>query len=312
MQPFWSSDFFRRPFLWSRCLQLGGRRCPSKAAAEAHSAHEWPHEDAELALHAAKDNTSACEARLKAASEAVCNTKAALSLRLKEQKDGDEGIVKVRADKELLESTRAECYEKLKSGSVVGKEAKPLLKKLELIIKQTSADASLITAAPTTLVKPPQERGGFDQIVLEQLEANFAAKLAEFEAQLAVAAPSAAERAAEVQKAEDGHQAAESKQKEVSVELCALKEAQKEAAAAVAAAKKAAADYKVEYQTATQTRDAKKAELETYVDESLATFKELKDRISAKKRRELAKAAEEAAAKAASAEAPPEAEQVEA
>ena len=28
-----------------------------------------------------------------------------------------------------------------------------------LIIKQTSADASLITAAPTTLVKPPQDQG---------------------------------------------------------------------------------------------------------------------------------------------------------
>ncbi|CAE7454496.1 unnamed protein product [Symbiodinium sp. CCMP2456] len=285
----------------------------------------------EVAL--AEAYTSECEAKLKTASEAlqalglgstgrkeaprscpwvvtqaVCTSKAALTQRLNEQKKGDwaagdEGIVKARADKELLESTKSECFEKLKSGGAVAKEAKQLLKKIEPFIKQTGSDASLITAAPATLLKPPEERGSFDQIVLEQLEATFTAKLTEFETQLAEAAPAAEARAEEVQKAQSAHEAAESKQKEVSEELCAAKEAQKDANAVVAAAKKAVADYRPDYQAATETRDAKKEELETYVDGSLATFKELKERISAKKRRELAAAAKEAA-KALAEEAP--------
>lgn len=262
--------------------------------------------DAEVSLQAAKAYTSECEAKLKTASEAVCTSKATLTQRLNEQKKGDEGIVKARADKELLESTKSECFEKLKSGGTVAKEAKQLLKKIEPFIKQTGSDASLITAAPATLLKPPEERGSFDQIVLEQLEANFTAKLTEFETQLAEAAPAAEARAEEVQKAQSTHEAAESKQKEASVELCAAKEAQKEANAVVAAAKKAVADYRPDYQAATATRDAKKEELETYVDGSLATFKELKERISAKKRRELAAAAKEEAAKALAEEAPAE------
>ncbi|OLQ09540.1 hypothetical protein AK812_SmicGene6892 [Symbiodinium microadriaticum] len=263
--------------------------------------------DAEVSLQAAKAYTSECEAKLKTASEAVCTSKATLTQRLNEQKKGDEGIVKARADKELLESTKSECFEKLKSGGAVAKEAKQLLKKIEPFIKQTGSDASLITAAPATLLKPPEERGSFDQIVLEQLEANFTAKLTEFETQLAEAAPAAEARAEEeVQKAQSTHEAAESKQKEASVELCAAKEAQKEANAVVAAAKKAVADYRPDYQAATATRDAKKEELETYVDGSLATFKELKERISAKKRRELAAAAKEEAAKALAEEAPAE------
>mmetsp|Transcript_47422 Transcript_47422/g.88736 ORF Transcript_47422/g.88736 Transcript_47422/m.88736 type:complete len:193 (-) Transcript_47422:172-750(-) len=182
------------------------------------------------------------------------------------------------------------------------------MKKLEAVIKQISMDESLHISAPGTLLKPPEERGDFDQLVIGQIEQNFDQKIAQIQAKLDEGADARASAAQEVHKAEEAHKTSEDKQKEVSVEVCAAKEAQKTAAKVLAEACKAVTAYASEYAAATEARDAKKAELEDFIDGGLATFQELKERQSAKKKRELAaKAAEEeeAAAKAAAAEAEP-------
>ncbi|CAJ1420599.1 unnamed protein product [Effrenium voratum] len=264
---------------------------------------------AEEALEGAKGSSSTASAELQAASEAVVKAKASAAQTAKAKKAGDAELEQGIATKELLDSA-LQSFEQLK----VGGDAQ-LFKALEPALKLLPMDKSLRTTVPGVLTKTPDQRGVFDGTVVEELEKRFGLKIAEQAEAVATLRAAAAEKAQQAQEAAEATEAAEEQQKKASDGVCAAKQAQKDAAQAVAKAKEAVTVYKPEFKAATKARDAKQEELQVFTDNGLATFQDLKGRISAKKRKEMkaaeaAKAEEEAAkAEAEAAAAAAEADQ---
>merc|ERR550525_509351 len=117
------------------------------------------------------------------------------------------------------------------------------------------------------------------------------------DALLASEKPASEVRASAVANAKATLESADAKQKECSANVISAKDAEKEAAAGVKAAEKAVADYQPEFKAATELRDEKKQELDSFAETTVGCFEKLKERFSAKKMREI-KAAEEAARQA--------------
>ncbi|CAE8611264.1 unnamed protein product, partial [Polarella glacialis] len=258
---------------------------------------------AEEALQAALGGTSQRTSELNLASEAVVAAQALLTKRLEEQQHGDAGLVSAQTEKETLEAALNGDFQKLKDGLWEAEPAaKAMYKALQPIIGKLPMDDSLRTAMQSTLMKEPDDRGPFDHMVVGEINKCFAAKIADLEVVLASGKPDSEARALAVAVAHSEHNAAEAAQKQASSNLIAAKELQKEATSAVKASKAALAAYQPEYQAATQLRNSKKAELETFCSDVQQIFNTLKERVSAKKLRAMA-AAEAAAAAAAEAEA---------
>lgn len=256
---------------------------------------------AEEALKGAKSFTAEKSEALEQATQAVVKAKAALTQRTKEQQQGETELGKVVAEKDLLEVSKKESFEALKLGSLSGdKEVKAAFKKLEPSLKLLVMDQSLRNAIPGVLTRPPSERGVFDGTVLDELEKNFESKISELSTAIQAAQPGAAQRQEVVDGAQQDLSQADEAQAQATKDMCAAKEAQKEATQGVSQAKEAVAAYKTEYKSATKTRDEKQAELQAFVDGSLATFQELKVRCKKRKAVEETEATEEKATETAS------------
>jgi len=209
----------------------------------------------------------------------------------------------------LVEGAFSDTFKKMKDGDFeTQKDAETLYKKLLSPLKLLHLEESLKTALSGVATKKPEARGAFDNTVVDELEKSFGVKLAELNAVIEAGRPESEARAAAVAEAADACEAAKNSQSEATQSLLNAKEAQKEAAASLQAAKKAVADYEPQYQAATEQRDSKVQEMQEFVDGAMATFDQLKERLSAKKLREQAAEAKAAAAAEAEAAAAAEAE----
>lgn len=251
------------------------------------------------ALAVAQAATAERQSELTSASEAVVAAQAKVTKTEEDQRTGDAALVSAKSDKEILEAAFAGDFKTLKDGAYEDGQANQHFKSLKSLFGKLSMEESLKNAGPGALMKKPGERGGFDNTVVEEFEKSFQTKIAELEAILSSGQPDSDARAAAVSSAKQEHEEAETKQKEASASLLAAKEAQKESVAALKAAKAAVTAYKPEYKAATELRDEKKAELDTFVELTISTFMELKDKVSAKRQREIAAQAEAEAAAAA-------------
>jgi trimeric autotransporter adhesin len=257
---------------------------------------------ADEALAVSQATTAERQSELTTASEAVVAAQTKLTKAEEDQRIGDADLVSARSDKEVLEAALEGDFQMLKSGAYEAGNANTHFNSIKSLFGKLSMDESLKSAGPGALMKNPAERGGFDNTVVAAFEDSFKTKIASLEEVLSSAKPASDARASAVVSSRQEHEEAEEKQKEASNALLAAKESQKEAAAALKAAKAAVTANKPEYKAATELRDEKKAELDTFVDSTISTFNTLKDKISAKKQRELAAAEAQAAEEARGAE----------
>lgn len=262
---------------------------------------------AEKTLEEAQAAASEQDFKLQESSEAVLKAKTDWAKREEEQKAGDAELVIAQSSKDEVEAAVAGDFQILKSGECDLEEAKERLKSLEPMMGKLAMDQSLQSAVPSVLLKKPADRGAFDGTVLDELDKCFGMKIADLTKILESAKPESEARAARVAEAKAALEAAEMQQKECSNGVLAAKETQKQAAAGLKVAKAAVADYQPTFEAATQRRDEKREELQNFVNANVDGFTRLKDRLSAKKLKELAAAeaakaeaeAEAAAAKAA-------------
>eukprot|EP00931_Biecheleriopsis_adriatica_P039524 TRINITY_DN225_c0_g1_i1.p1 TRINITY_DN225_c0_g1~~TRINITY_DN225_c0_g1_i1.p1 ORF type:complete len:446 (-),score=195.29 TRINITY_DN225_c0_g1_i1:128-1465(-) len=250
------------------------------------------------------------DADLQASSEAVLTAKAALIKREEEQKAGDAELVATQASKAELDEAVTGVFQTLKAGAWEDAEqAKQHFQAMAPLAVKIAVDESLKTAMQSVLLKKPEQRGPFDATVIDELDKCFQAKIGELTQILDAGKPASEARAAAVAEAKAALEAAESKQKECSNNILAAKETQKEAAANVKAAKAAVADFEPSFKAATELRDEKQKELQTFVDIGQTAFNQMKDRLSAKKLKEIAAAEAAAKAEAEAAEAAKAAEE---
>jgi len=264
---------------------------------------------ADSALKAAQALYGDREAELNDATEKTSAAQAEVTKAKGEQAAGEASLTTARETKEALEVGCAGVFAKLKDGEWEEGQVGELFDSFEPLLAKLQLDASLTTATRPTLLKKPDKRGMFDGKVVEELEKSFAKAIEELNTTIANGQPNSDAWAAAVAAAKASLEAAEGVEKAAFVGLNHAKASQKEAAAALKAAKSAVSDYKPEYKKITELRDFQQNQIQSFVDVHMAAFESLKDKISAKKKKEIAaaeaeaKAAAEAVRKAAEAEA---------
>jgi len=130
-------------------------------------------------------------------SEAVKAAQDALEVATQEVEDFDANLQKTINQKEQYSSVYNECFVHLKtSESTPQKEAQQLLKKMDPLLKKLGAESSLLSAIAPALKKSPAERGQFDVMAIEGIEAVFTQHLTTLQEQIDKADVSKGEKVA--------------------------------------------------------------------------------------------------------------------
>jgi len=201
-----------------------------------------------------------------------------------------------QADKAALEAAVVGDFEKLKSGLAEGTSPEQLYQNLEPLMLKLDLDTSLRSAMKPALLKTPDQRGFFDGKVVEELEKAFAAKIEELTNVVANGQSATAAHAAMVTESEGKVAQAEAVQKAASDTLASAKDAQKVAQGDLKASKAILSEFMPDYKKSTESCSHQQDQLQTFMDVNVASFNILENKISAKKKREIAAAAAEAKA----------------
>jgi chromosome segregation ATPase len=237
----------------------------------------------EAAVQSTKDDATEKRTALDAAKAAVSNTHAplkeaagTLKAAEKAQKAGDAEADKFAIQKSALESLVNTCLAALVAGTDDGNVAKNAKAVLEGG-KKEGMDGSLLSTAEQVLEKPVAERGSFDAVCLERLQAAFATAIASVDDKLAAEAPGKAERAAAVEQAQSAKQALETQQAELQEKSLDAIAAMAAATAAQKAAEQSLENFMPELKTAGNALDKAKIELAAFTEGPLNAFGELQD-----------------------------------
>lgn len=184
-----------------------------------------------------------------------------------EQK-GDEPLAKLNAEKATLENISQEHV----NAPMEANEG-PHFSELEPHIHSLGLDESLAIALPSSCAKTKEQRGGFDDVVLEQLVKALADKIASLAKDIEVEVPKVAERRAAVESAQSALEAKTTAAKEAALELEAAIAARSESSTSLAKATEELEALAPSIQEATAKVEELKAVLNAFEAGPLATFK---------------------------------------
>lgn len=239
-------------------------------------------DEAEATVKAASEEVNKKKLALADLSASMLAAKATLREKEQEQKAGNVDTEKAEREKDVLESSVAGELKTLKDNEgLPPAEIKKLYAALTPRLETLSLDESLKKALLEVFTKVPADRGTFGQMVLEQLDKAFADRLAAVEATINEAAPAASARADAVAAAQGALEGMKEPHHAAATALSDAQARHREAVAAAKAAKQAVTDFDPEYKSATEGRDAKKAEMEAFVARCVDPFKKLKEHSSA-------------------------------
>jgi chromosome segregation ATPase len=244
--------------------------------------------DAASAVEACK--TSLAE---KTAAHAAAGTD--LATKKQEQEDGDAAMKEQKLEKEAIEAVIATDLAAVTGGNAEGgPAAEENVRKVTALAAKLKFEASMLSAMPSSLGKTSDLRGPFDNMVLQQLGENFNKRVGELAAALAAEAPASGARGKAVSTAEGSLQSAKEAMEGAAAALTAAEGKLGEAKTAKEAADSAVADYEPTYAKAEAELKTKRLEMESFSTTGII-YEELKKRLS--------KAAQDAAAPEAEAEA---------
>lgn len=130
-------------------------------------------EESASRVQAQEEEVEKCQEALRVDSEAVKAAEETLKIASKEVEDFDANLQGIVDEKQSFSSVYNECFLILKSAEaeVDKKGATQLLKKLESALKKLKTEDSLLNAISPALKKPSTERGPFDFMAIEGVEA---------------------------------------------------------------------------------------------------------------------------------------------
>jgi len=221
--------------------------------------------EAETRYSTTTATVESCKATLAQCFGTANERKAAMAVEEESERVGNAPGLVVEAEHRELQSALQEHLKVLKEGSwETGSAKRHLDALLPLAVKLT--DESLVTALPSTCIKPPGDRSTFDNMVIEQLEASLTARLTQLTTDIEIAKPAKAHRAEEVEKARHMFKEAEDAQQTASEATTVALNAQKDALAVLELAKKDVAAFKPMLRKAKEVADGAQAELELFHD----------------------------------------------
>jgi len=135
-------------------------------------------EESASRVEAQEEEVAKCQGVLAEDSQAAKASREALEAITQEVADFDTNLQKAIDDQKLTNSLYNECFLHLKMESVDQKTATQLLKKMEPMLKKLGTESSLLSAVAPAIKKSPADRGPFDVMALEGIEAVFTKRLA--------------------------------------------------------------------------------------------------------------------------------------
>eukprot|EP00746_Dinoflagellata_sp_MGD_P161591 gnl/MRDRNA2_/MRDRNA2_88796_c0_seq1.p1 gnl/MRDRNA2_/MRDRNA2_88796_c0~~gnl/MRDRNA2_/MRDRNA2_88796_c0_seq1.p1 ORF type:complete len:394 (+),score=116.04 gnl/MRDRNA2_/MRDRNA2_88796_c0_seq1:83-1183(+) len=183
---------------------------------EQHSAQAMKDLEASASrVESQEQEVAKCKEILHGDSEAVKAAQQALEVATQEVVDFDANLQKTVDQKEHYNSVYNECFVHLKTSEVTDqKEAQRLLKRMDPVLKKIGAESSLLCAIGPALKKAPAERGQFDIMAMEGIEAVFTKQLATLQDQIETADVTKGEKVAIQSAAQEALDAASAKEAE--------------------------------------------------------------------------------------------------
>merc|ERR1712062_423047 len=133
-------------------------------------------------------------------------------------------------------------------------------------------DESLLSALASSCCKPKDQRGAFDNVVLDELQKAFLKRIAELTSLLEEEGPAAKERDSKVKDSESDLEAKRVAEQDLVVAYEAAQKAVQEASQEAASASKAVASAAMGVQAEEQAKTALKLQLSEFEDGPLRTF----------------------------------------
>jgi uncharacterized coiled-coil protein SlyX len=199
-------------------------------------------EAAKTAVTAQKDDVKACKEALKAASAEEKESKEALTKANGDVSEFDAKLSTVVASKDSVSMVYNSSFLVLKAAEgVPASEAKGHLKKIVPTLKKISSETSLQIAISPALEKKPDDRGQFDSMAIDGVEASFKAEIAKLEGEIAAQDDTKKALEGAVAEAKATHDAKHAKKEECKAALKASEESLAEKEKASEAAEKAVA-----------------------------------------------------------------------
>jgi len=231
--------------------------------------------EAQAALDAQKEIVRSAKLSLAEATE-VSNT--ASSALLEAQTAHKEGEAKLVSTKEEKATFEASFQTHFKTPMEEG--ASPSFKELEPLLKNLDMEASFAKALPLSCSKSKEERGSFDEVVLQELEKALTAKIKSLGEVIEVETPASVEREAAVAAAEkDATEKKDAQRQAVEAFEGAQKE-QSEREAALAKAKQAVDEFQPQVDEVTGLLEKAKTMLATFETGPLSTFTKYKNQVA--------------------------------
>lgn len=237
-------------------------------------------ESANASLVAQKEDVKKCKEALKGASEANKEAAEKLSAANKDVAEFDEGLQKIVAEKDGIEKVYNESFLVMKAmENVEAKDSKMHMKEISPVVKKIATEASLTIAVVSALPKVPAERGDFDKMAIDGVEATFKSKIEALSGEISSAGTTKAGKESAAAEAKAAHDATEAKRQECIAALKASQEAQGEKETALAAAEKATAAAEKAASKAVRTHTHEQKGLDS-AKGNLASFQTLLERTT--------------------------------
>jgi len=157
----------------------------------------------------------------------------------------------------------------------------PHFKELEPFLQNMELEASLQNTLPGTCAKTKENRGSFDDVILEQLEKAIVARISTLGESVARETSTVAEHATAVSNAESEYNLKKEAETRSTSELEAAQKEQSDAEAALVKANAAVDEFRGELEEATEVCESSKAKLVGFEGGPLANFMTYKTRTVA-------------------------------
>lgn len=227
--------------------------------------------EAESALEAQKEVVQSSKCLLAEATEAANAASQTLLTAQAEQKAGETKLASTTEQKANFEASFQANFKTPMEGG-----AGPNFKELQPLLKHIEMEASLLKALPLSCSKSKDDRGSFDEVVLQELEKALSLKIAALGEIVAVETPASVEREGAVQAAEKDHNEKKESQKQAADAFEGAQKEQCNREATLATAKQAVEQFQPQVDAVTGQLEKAKATLATFETGPLNSFTKYK------------------------------------
>lgn len=230
-------------------------------------------------LKAQTEALAAAKVTVSEATEAAKLAKKALDDAKAEQKATDDEAQDAVGKKQSLEDALNKFVVPMKAGAFEGKLDKGL-KEFSQLMKPFRFDTTMMISLSSALARAPAARGSFDNVVIDQVEAEIGNKLAALTATIEQAGPAQAEHAQKVEAATAASASAADAEAAAKESLAKAKNGLKEAEDAKKSSATAVKDFASDMHAATQKLEALQSNQQLLRDGALKAFAFLSQRSS--------------------------------